>query len=577
MSPEKFVHVKILGTNKRGREKISPFIVYFIKIQYGAFLSEVFLRYRELKTLDEYFRNNFPDVKISSFPKKKVFHQRTLTIEGRVFEIEKFLILILNSQAVKEHPEQVLKFLSLPPNFYELHNVSAKDNSFFQGLNDVGEKLLRRFSVFRVLFDFFHTKRPIYSLLGQNSEQQLKERDIEVELCDGSKHILKINKVTKALDLCYEIAQKVGLISWLDFKLVLEKSAVEDRVIDDDEYVYKALNIDEFLMENQLENPNILDKVYELLQKGGVLVKGLFRAKYRLKWKKCIFLNSSIENIDYLRDPVKLNYMTEQVFQEIFQNKYDLSVNDYCLFGALFAYVSYGNLLEMNNDDFVDFVERKVIFKIVPIKVFIHEKKKQWLDLVLMFWKKLSEEIEKIIQFNKMYNEGIEETIMVSMLNPEQKLTENSPKLKYKISDGKILARLLAIKYIMNSDNYGTKTYLAMYRKLKKNEESNLEPKRICKVSIKYNRVQIFDDLSHLIEEIPLKSIEEFNVFPDFVEIVMKSLQKNESNIEYRLFSSESIHIYRSLELYSQIQILTSELHKKYVKKLKSENHPQQE
>jgi len=572
------VIVKILGSIKRGMEKLSPFVVYFIRISYGNFLSEVFLRYRELKVLDVYVRSTFPDIKTSSFPKKKVFHQKTQTIEGRTLDIQNFLQMILNSNMIKANPIKVLKFLNLPATFYELHSIKAKENSFFQNMNDVGEKLLRRFSVFRVLFDFFHTKRPIYSLLTPDSEAKLllREREIEIELPDGSKQIMMINKFTKALDLCYEIAQKLGLVSWLDFKLVLEKSEIDDRIVDDDEFVFKALNIDEFEMENPLENPNFLDKMYEILQNGEILIKGLFRAKFRLKWRKCIFLNNSIENIDYLIDPVKLNFMTSQVFQEIFQNKYDLSLNDYCLFAALFAYISYGSLIEIEKENFMKFIVEKVIFKIIPIKVFIRENKQMWVNLILMFWKKFTEEIEKIVEFNKFYNETIEENIMVSMLTPEQKINENN-KFKFKINDGKILARMLAIKYIMNSENYGTKTYLAIYTKVKKNEENSLEVKKICKISVKYNRVKILDEFNKIIEEITLKNIEEFNVFPDFVEIALKETKPEEGNgkFVYRLYSSESINIYRSLELYSQIEILTSELHKKYVKKLKEENSKQ--
>jgi len=65
----------------------------------------------------------------------------------------------------------------------------------------------------------------------------------------------------------------------------LKKWDIEEGIIDDDESVFKALNIGE-------ERTNVNKRV-----------------KYRLEWKKCIFMNNFIENIVYCRDSVRLDLM----------------------------------------------------------------------------------------------------------------------------------------------------------------------------------------------------------------------------------------------------------------------------
>ena len=568
-----FIEVAILGSVKRGLENILPFMVYFIRIRYGNFLTDLFLRYRELRELDDYVRKSFPQLKVLSFPKKKMFHHKTKTIEERKFDIENFLRVILNSDLIKENPERVLKFLNLPYNFYELFDMGA-DNSFFKDLDEVGEKLLRRFSVFRILYDFFQRTRPIYSLWTKNSIGTIVQKGIEIEASDGSKHLLYINKFTKALDLCYELAQKIGLISWLDYKLVLEKGDVEERIIDDDEFVCKALNIDDIMLGNSSEGANLFKKIVEKFQKGQILIKELFLAKYRLKWRKCIYMNNFIENIDYCSDSVRLDLMAWQAFEEIAKNKYDLSMNDYCLFAGIYGYIMYGELTMMELDGFLEFIHEKIINKIVPIQVFIKENAEVWIGLVVLFWKKLGLEIGKIIESNSVYNESNEESIMKSILNSDTIKRKNS--LKFKINDGKILARMMLIKYLMNSELYGTRSYLIVFKKYKKNENDNKEIKKICKIFIKYDSLKFFDENNQKIEEILLKNIVDFMVFPDFVEISVKEQITNDQTQEkttyvYRIYSSESIRIYRSLELYSQIEKLTLELNKIYLKKLKQQ------
>lgn len=579
---EPLVNVTILGTVKRGLEKISPFIVYFTRIQYGKFLTDIFLRYRELKVLDDYVRKHFQDIKFSSFPKKKLFHQKTKTIDGRKIDIQNFLQVLLNSRNIRENSQQILKLLNLPHNFYQLWDVNPVENSsFFQNLNDLAEKLLRRFSVFRILYDFFRTKRPIYSLLKESSSEKLLEKELEIETPDENIHKIRINKYTKALDLCYEIANNLSLVSWLDYKLVLEKNETELRVIDDDEFVFKALNIDEILLENREEEQKKLgffEKLSEQFRIGQSKIKEFFKDKFKIKFKKCIFPHSFIEKTDYTRDFVRLNLICCQAFQEISKNKYDLSLNDFCFFAGLYAFIKYGSLSEIKSSNFLSFFDEKIVAQMIPETIFVQEQKSLWMSTIMIFWKKISAEITKIIETNRFYNESLEENIMASMFNPEAlHMSNENSQYKYKISDEKRLAQMITMKYLMTSEMYGTHNYMVLFRKFKKGADETKIIKIVGKLVINFKSLKLFAENQKEDEIISLKNIDNFKVFPEHLEICLREAQisskeKEKCECVYSIYSSESIEIYRTIELYFEIGRLTADLKKSYLKKMKQKS-----
>lgn len=479
--------------------------------------------------------------------------------------------VLLNNQGVKENPGHVLKRLKLPLNFYELHNKNPAENSiFFQNLNDIGEKLLRRFSVFRVLYDFFKSKRPIYSLLPDNPSEDLGKRMIEIELPDDSIHKTSINKFTKAMDLCHEISQKIGLVSWLDYKLVLEKGQVEERFLDDDEFVFKAINIEEITLENPLldKKQSFFEKLSEQFQLTQCKIKEIFRPNYKIKFKKSIFPHPFIERTDYMRDTVRLRMIACQSFKDIYTNKLDLSLNDFCFFGALYAFINYGSLMELKDEVFPDFLEQKVFQKVIPEIILVQEEKAVWVSNLMIFWDLISKEIVKIVECNKFFNESLEENIMTSMMLSEPlQPVDKSQQFKFKISDQRTLAEMVTLRYFMTSDMYGTHTYMILFRKGQKKEDDPTSAKQKARIFLTYQSLKIFPDSSSSQEIVYLKNIENLTVFPDHLEVQMSKKGNNDVLI-YEIYSSESIHIYRIVELYLEIGRLSGDLKKKYVKKL---------
>jgi hypothetical protein len=56
--------------------------------------------------------------------------------------------------------------------------------------------------------------------------------------------------------------------------------------------------------------------------------------------RKYFFLSGESEECDYNDDPVRLRLVVFQLLQEIKEEKYVLSLNDYCLYAAQFIYLT---------------------------------------------------------------------------------------------------------------------------------------------------------------------------------------------------------------------------------------------
>lgn len=65
--------IKVLGTTKRGLKDIKPFFVYIIHITLNNIQQKLYIRYSDFLKLDEIIKKDFPKIKISHFPSKKIF------------------------------------------------------------------------------------------------------------------------------------------------------------------------------------------------------------------------------------------------------------------------------------------------------------------------------------------------------------------------------------------------------------------------------------------------------------------------------------------------------------------------
>jgi hypothetical protein len=107
----------------------------------------------------------------------------------------------------------------------------------------------------RETFKLNHNPFSIMNVGGrQIDSSKEKVENIEVSLMNGKSLSISITKLTKAFDVCREIAIKLGLISWLDFKLFLINERGDEKMVDDQEFMFKVLHFDD-------ENKNGLSNI----------------------------------------------------------------------------------------------------------------------------------------------------------------------------------------------------------------------------------------------------------------------------------------------------------------------------
>lgn len=64
---------------------------------------------------------------------------------------------------------------------------------------------------------------------------------VDIEFLDGTKQEIEINSQTRCFFVCAEIAKKINLKSYLDYRIFLKDSKGNFRVLDDDELLFKFL------------------------------------------------------------------------------------------------------------------------------------------------------------------------------------------------------------------------------------------------------------------------------------------------------------------------------------------------
>ena len=104
-------------------------------------------------------------------------------------------------------------------------------------------------SVLKILRETLKSSHNPFSLMsvGGSKIDLAKERieNINVSLMNGTNFNITITKLTKAFDVCREIAKQIGLVSWLDFKLFLANERGDEKMVDDQEFMFKVFHIEE--------------------------------------------------------------------------------------------------------------------------------------------------------------------------------------------------------------------------------------------------------------------------------------------------------------------------------------------
>lgn len=553
----KKIQVHVLGTMKRGMQHYSrTYTVYVIEITYELnnekVSTKIYFRYSELSKLNSLIKQEFPTFNINHLPPKYWFSsQKTKTIESRKLLIENFLQSVLSKEdLIKKSKNKILNFLGLAEYFNYKPSIPERNSQQFFSVTEMPEKEISekfgRMSVFSAIAESHKTNlRPSRLSKYMNAETT----ELVVRLMNGRHLKLLINKFTKASEICEEIAADINLQSSLDFKLFLFHNKDDIRVLHDDEYMLKALDLENWENIEKEEQPKAKEErksegffatFKKSIESKFSKLKNNIKGKSAVPdviYKKYLYLPSSFEENDLKLDPVKLELISAQIFEDIHNFKYILNLEEYSLIASLQAYIEYGRY-EDNQEDI--FLMDKITSHFLPPSIITRKGEKFWHDNISNKWKKLSIEINQICQKS-----------VKSSFCPDKSGGKSN------LNDHKLVARLIAINSMKKHFLYGAALYWVNFHKKSDTPESSLPIPDNLWLAIKFTSLSLlYPDDKREFMEFSYYQITKFSSYPTSIEIT------TEKNV-YRFNTPHSFEIYQLIDEYEKLHKLLPEMKNK--------------
>ena len=526
-------NLTVIGSMKRGIQHFRPVTMYIVQIQYGNMLNRMYLRFSEMAKLNKMITTQFPNVKIENLPKKHWWRaQKTKIIESRKLLIENFLNSIFFHQELNQNLK-ILAFVGLAEKNISVFSVEFVEKNLEKNkITSIDllekEKFLGKSSIFSYLLhnsEYSSLAKGVFLFLSelQGSESE-DSQNITIKLCNDEDVTITINKYTKSVEACFEIAKKLNLKSHLDFKLFLSNDE-DERVIENEEFLCQVLDSDPHkinknflreLMEKERKktvSEKIKEGIYGQINKIKKNWDDMCFCKYELIFKKSMFFANENEKKDLKKDPIRLNLVAAQLLKEALHSKYRLSLEEYSMIAAMNCYIKSGNLekkIEKDEGFFEKFRE------FIPSLVIYMKTKEFWLEKVSFYWRKFTEEINEIHKLNHKYNDS----------------KRNSRK---KIENLRNIAEFTCFNFFKNFENFGAKFFWVT---LKKNPEKiNKKINNFLWIAISYKKIVLLSaEEKEEIFKIENEKINTVCSFPNSFSFVFEEE-------EFAFYSNESYEI----------------------------------
>lgn len=576
LSKNKQITTEVLGTFLRGLDHIKPYTVYIIEIKYEEILYKIFVRYKELLQLEATINNNYPGLKLDKLPPKHFWtEQKAKTIESRKFHIESFLRSVLHNNQIMQNKEQILEHLYLPHNFYQYENfnkeVKQKNKDWIENSNNpLRKRLKRKKSVYRTFLDVLKNEKRIYYPPEEISLGRANRRKIGVFLTNNERKTIEITRHTKTIDVCKQIAEEIGLTSWFDFRLCLVSSSMDEIIINDQEFLWKALDLEI----NEIEKPNHENKKIDntnnkpeeinensdkktlnhsfnkiwtsIKEKLSNFFQNHLYCNSQLVFKKVYYLPSDIEEIDYKTDSKRLDLMIAQSLMELRQNRLRLSLNDYCLFASLMVYMKYGSIYAIPPIKLPNLFKNEILPETIPGLIVYQRKWDFWFNNIMWFWKNFSDEIEKTMELNKRFNQQIGKKILSNILKKQEL------EVYEKEVNGKVISKFVMLNCMFRTSLYGTHRFFVTLI-----DETTKTSNKVYWLSINFDNVRFLEEKSCVeFKKINYDEYDNIVALPSSMELILKGEK-------ILFYTSKGFEIKEIIQNYKKIRNVWQNLEKK--------------
>ncbi|CAD8105571.1 unnamed protein product [Paramecium sonneborni] len=398
------VQVVVVGTEERNFQSFTKHTQYITEISINKVFQNIFIRYSEIEVMSIKYKQRYPRIELPQLPDKNwLMSHKTKSIEARKIAIENFLQALLQAKEIQQDSD-ILNELKLPKNFFDLpdlyqsilkSNLTQKQQNFkrttLEGKEELREKGINveklktsAGEILKAVYIEQETRKKSVvqicpnKVISYDNSKDPSLHKIIITFPDGTETALGVTEQTRVREILEYVAKYNHLIYYKDFRLYLIDQLKKQRVLDDDEVLYKVIE------DERQNNHGILNKLEQMLAKSN--------AEVLIKMKKYIYLPAKLEESDYKEDPIRLINLAFSILDDVHDQKLQLGFKEYCLFAALYFHMKHSRL----DDKLFGEVRR-----VVPQEMFQSSTDKEWKDLVTQCFKALDNELSQISKKNE--------------------------------------------------------------------------------------------------------------------------------------------------------------------------------
>ncbi|CAK64481.1 unnamed protein product (macronuclear) [Paramecium tetraurelia] len=510
------IQVFAKGTELR-KSLLQSYTVYVMFISAGSQNLTLLTRYSSLIKLENMIRKQFPDISIPHLSKNQwASNKKTQLIEARKIIIENFLEAVLNSPLIKQNPEQVLKYLELPPSFYEAI-ASSPDKSSVER-----ESLRKTMKSSSFNTDDISLSETLKFVRNTNTIRQTMHHkslkisnqtiNIKIMFPDEFYIFLPISPELRVADLIEMAAEAIKLQSYEDFKFFLINDQ-EVRILDDEDCIPQ-------IPLNKPSNESVMSKFTHLF-------KEREKTNTKLLLKKYLYLTPKQEKKDYQSDLVRLNLICHQAFDDIKNLRYQLTNSQYQMYSIYYLIIKYyENFRHIFTKQSLPI---NLVKQLIPDKVYKQVKEQTWVQEIYVAIGIVKQEIEQIIKQHDKNLQGIKKL--------EQQF--------------QYITELIFMESLQQNPFYGLQNFNIEIPNASKEilqRQFKCQLDTYCTLGVKYDRFIIIHNMEKKLE-IFLSDIVNLAPFPFYFQFQIKQIQDE----KFIFKTSNGLEIQKLQELYSNI------------------------
>ncbi|CAD8081036.1 unnamed protein product [Paramecium sonneborni] len=324
--------VRIEGTEEYNLASLQNYTVYIIKIQLQNIQWKIYLRYSEILKIYKYIIKRDSNSNVSKLQSSNWLQiHNNKYLDSLKINIEAFIQSIFQWKIFEKYKSKILTKLGIPTNFNILSKFMGDDNDLKISRNQsvisesqdsiefLAEKLNQQFleelKISHLLKSYisksddkiisFNIKLILPGCIIVKEEVIKDPNSKVVSWIINSKTkqgeiVIKIDNLTKAMELCEIIAKAIQLQEFYDFRLFVTDQRGNTRSLENNQIVLQSVPSHRNIL------PSSSSKFFTL-----------FDESYQLEFWKYIFFPQIIEQHLYRQDETRLKLIVEQFLREV--------------------------------------------------------------------------------------------------------------------------------------------------------------------------------------------------------------------------------------------------------------------